>query len=136
MEFSPRLTPVRRVAATALLALAGLLLESCGGGAGSSPAPAGAPVQAATFRYPAPPVYVVGTAIAPLTPEVTGGLYGFVVIPYLPPGPPMRREHSFNFPWRAIGGSSGPPAAPTSPLRRVAPASAHPRQDSQRLERP
>lgn len=84
LEFSPRLIPVLRVAATALLA--GLLVASCSGGAGSSSDPAGAPVQAATFRYPAPPVYVIGTAIAPLTPEVTGGLYGFVVIPYLPPG--------------------------------------------------
>lgn len=56
-------------------------LAACGGGGGSAtpPPPSG-------LGYPTPPPYTVGTAIAPLSPTVTGTVTSYAVSPTLPAG--------------------------------------------------
>jgi hypothetical protein len=60
-------------------------LAGCGGGGGNSPPPA--PLPAPTgLSYPAHPTFVVGTAIAALSPSVTGSASAYSVSPALPAG--------------------------------------------------
>jgi Putative Ig domain len=65
-----------------LLAWMLLALTACGGGGGGSPSH-----QSATLSYPSgTQTFVVGTAIAALTPTITGTLTTFSVSPALPAG--------------------------------------------------
>jgi len=73
------------------LCFAALLFASCGGGSGGSPPvgspPAGSPPAAPTgLSYPRAPTFVVGKAISPLTPTVTGTVTAYAVSPSLPAG--------------------------------------------------
>ena len=67
--------------------LASLLLAACGGGggggAGSAPPVTTPPSD---LQYPAAPAFVVGTAIAALTPTVVGNVTSYSVSPALPAG--------------------------------------------------
>jgi len=62
------------------LVLAALLLTSCGGSGGGQPPPP------SSLSYPAVQSFVVGRAIAPLAPTVTGRVSAYVVSPALPAG--------------------------------------------------
>jgi hypothetical protein len=72
---------LRPAAVIAAVLLGPLSLDSCGGGDGSggSPPP-GAPA------YAAPPILVVNTAMAPLSPGASAGTMSYTVSPALPPG--------------------------------------------------
>lgn len=80
------LSPTRRISALGTLALTSLLLVACGGGGGGGSSGGTPPPPTAALSYPSPQVYVVGTAIAPLTPSATVSLSGFSSSPALPPG--------------------------------------------------
>ena len=86
----------RRITAFTLL-LASFLLASCGGG-GSSGTMTAAP---SGLKYPAPPAFVINTAIAPLTPTVVGEVTSYSVSPGLPAG------LNLNTTTGAISGTSG-----------------------------
>jgi hypothetical protein len=80
-----------------------LLLSACGGGSnggggGGTPPPSG-------LIYPAPPAFVVGKAIAPLSPTVTGTVSAYTVSPALPIGLGLSASS---------GAISGTPTAVTS----------------------
>ncbi len=70
------LPPVRYV-----LCLAAVLLASCGGGSGGSP-----PAAPTSLSYSQAPTFVVGKAISPLNPAVTGTVTAYAVSPSLPDG--------------------------------------------------
>jgi hypothetical protein len=62
-------------------------LASCGGGSGGSPTPGSPPPAAPTaLSYHRAPTFVVGRAISPLTPTVTGTVAAYAVSPSLPAG--------------------------------------------------
>jgi hypothetical protein len=78
-----------RVAGTAFLfILMTALLAACGGGGGGGYQPPPTPPPAsASLSYPAgAQTFVVGTAITPITPTITGTLASFTVSPALPAG--------------------------------------------------
>lgn len=64
-----------------ILCLAAVLLASCGGGSGSS-----GPAAPTSLSYSQAPTFVVGKAISPLTPTVTGTVTAYAVSPSLPDG--------------------------------------------------
>jgi hypothetical protein len=64
-----------------ILCLAAVLLASCGGGSDGSP-----PAAPTGLSYPQAPTFVVGKAISPLTPTVTGSVTAYSVSPSLPGG--------------------------------------------------
>jgi len=61
------------------------VLGACGGGGGNNPPPP-PPPPAPTIGYTAPPAFTVNTAIAALTPTVTGAPTSYTVSPALPAG--------------------------------------------------
>jgi 6-phosphogluconolactonase (cycloisomerase 2 family) len=61
------------------MAVATLVSGCGGGGGGGTPAPSG-------LSYPTPPTFLVGHAISPLSPKVTGTVSGYSVSPALPAG--------------------------------------------------
>src|ERR1700676_2597752 len=75
-----------------------LAIEFCGGGGGGSP-PMPAP---ADLSYPSATAFVVGMAIKPLTPTVSGTITGYSVSPALPAGLSLNS---------ASGAISGTPSA-------------------------
>lgn len=62
------------------------LLAACGGGGGGGSSTTPPPTPPSGLSYPAPPAFVVGTAISPLTPTVTGTVTSYSVSPALPAG--------------------------------------------------
>ena len=70
-----------RAPALALVAATLLLVSACGGGGGgpSTPAPS-------SLSYTAPPTLVAGTAMAAISPQVTGSVTTYAVQPSLPAG--------------------------------------------------
>lgn len=75
---------IHRAMAGVLAVAVAIMLAACGGGGGSSPAPV--PPAPSGLSYPGPQTYTVGTAIAALSPTVTGTVTGFTVSPALPAG--------------------------------------------------
>jgi hypothetical protein len=72
-----------RVALSFLLAIT----AACGGGGGgSNPAPPSGGTAPTGLSYPSPQTYTVGTAIAPLSPTVTGTVTSYAIAPDLPDG--------------------------------------------------
>jgi hypothetical protein len=92
-----------------LLMAAICALEACGGGGGADDgggAPAPAPVTPpSALTYPSPQSLTVGTAIAPLTPTVTGTVTSYSVTPALPDGLSLSTS---------TGVISGTPATPAA----------------------
>jgi hypothetical protein len=82
----------RALRAAAPLLVAALVLQGCGGGGGDdppappSPPPTPPPAAPTGLSYTSPQNYTVGTAIASLTPTVTGTVSSFSVAPALPTG--------------------------------------------------
>jgi Putative Ig domain len=75
---------IRQQITAFILLLASFLLASCGGGEGSSGTMTAAP---SGLKYPTPPAsFVIDTAIAALTPSVTGEVTSYSVRPGLPAG--------------------------------------------------
>lgn len=75
-----------RIASAAILAL---VLSACGGGGGGgggSSSGGGTPAAPSGLSYAPPAAFSVGTAIAQLTPTVTGSPTGYSISPALPPG--------------------------------------------------
>ncbi len=70
-----------RIAALLLLVFN---LVACGGGGGSSGSPG--PPAPSSLKYTSPVVLVVGSAMAPLSPTVTGTVTAYAVAPTLPAG--------------------------------------------------
>jgi hypothetical protein len=68
--------------------LCSALLGACGGGGTSESPPSSLPAIAppSGLTYPAAPAWVVGQAITPLTPTVTGTVTSYTVTPALPAG--------------------------------------------------
>jgi Putative Ig domain len=66
-----------------VLSLAALLLASCGGGSGGGSSLPAAPTA---LSYSQAPTFVMGKAISPLTPTVTGSVTAYAVNPSLPGG--------------------------------------------------
>jgi len=82
--------------------LIGVQLSACGGGgSGGSPGPA-------DLEYSSAPVMVVGTAIAPLTPTVSGTVTEYTISPALPAGLSLSATTG------TISGTPTAPAAMTS----------------------
>lgn len=81
-----------RIATLAFRGALGLLLATaigCGGGSSggsSTPPPPGGPSAPSGLSYGSPQTYVVGTAITPLTPTVTGTVTSYSIAPDLPAG--------------------------------------------------
>ena len=69
-----------------LPALCALFLVSCGGGDDDSSPPPPPPPAPSALSYPAPSVFTRGTAIAQLSPTVTGTVISYSVAPALPAG--------------------------------------------------
>jgi hypothetical protein len=69
------------------IAFTALLFAACGGGGGGGGSGGPPPPPPATFSYPSPQVYVVGTAITPLAPVATESLSNFAVEEVLSGGP-------------------------------------------------
>lgn len=65
--------------------LTATLLQGCSGG-NDSPAPPPPPAAPSNLAYAAPPAFTVNTAIAVLTPTVTGTVTSYSVAPALPAG--------------------------------------------------
>lgn len=76
--------PVRNISLTVITWIAtAILLTGCGGGGGGS----ANPTPQASLRYPSSSlVFVVGTAITPVSPAASSGLSSFTVAPALPAG--------------------------------------------------
>ncbi|HEU5137049.1 MAG TPA: Ig domain-containing protein [Steroidobacteraceae bacterium] len=70
----------------ALPLLCAWLVVGCGGGDDDSPSPPPPPPAPSGLAYVAPPAFTVGTAIAPLSPTVTGTVVSYSVAPALPAG--------------------------------------------------
>src|SRR6185295_17655817 len=62
-----------------------VILAACGGGGGKNNPPPPPPAPSA-LSYPAPPALTRGTAMAALTPTVTGTVTSYSVSPALPAG--------------------------------------------------
>jgi hypothetical protein len=73
-----------KLAKNAFSALALVLIASCGGGGSSNPPPP--PPAPSALSYPAPAPFTRGTAIATLSPTVTGTVISYSVAPALPAG--------------------------------------------------
>ena len=88
MRITNAMSMIRRRMSSSPLLLASLLLASCGGGGGGGGSGSAPPVTTAPFdlQYPAAPVFVTNTAIAPLTPTVVGEVTSYGVSPALPAG--------------------------------------------------
>jgi hypothetical protein len=84
------MTDFRLTSGARLVVFVGLfatLVASCGGGGGDGPTNPPQVTPAPTgLTYPTPPVFVVGQAITPLTPTVTGTVTSYTVTPVLPAG--------------------------------------------------
>src|SRR5450631_1484182 len=76
-------TPLARLIGRFGAALILFVTASCGGGGGGSPT---GPPPPTGFSYPSPQMYPLGTAIAPLTPVITGVVTNYSSSPALPPG--------------------------------------------------
>src|SRR5215467_11920853 len=78
---------MRTIAARVVMVWIVALVAACGGGGGSggttTPPPPPAP---SGLSYPAPPSFVINTAITALTPTVSGTVTGYAVSPALPAG--------------------------------------------------
>jgi hypothetical protein len=83
-----------------LLALT-IQLSACGGGGGSGDSPQ--IPNPSDLVYPSPPVLIVGTAITPLTPTVSGTVTQYAISPALPAGLSLSTT---------TGDISGTPTAP------------------------
>jgi hypothetical protein len=78
------MNPFLRPIASALLFIA---LAACGGGGNGNDNPPPPPPSPPTgLTYPAPPAYLVNTAIAPLNPAVSGSVTAYSISPALPAG--------------------------------------------------
>jgi hypothetical protein len=74
---------VCRLGATLIL----IVTAGCGGGGGSGgPPPPPATPAPTGFSYPSPQIYPLGTAIAPLSPAITGAVTSYSSSPALPTG--------------------------------------------------
>jgi Putative Ig domain len=78
-------------------------LSACGGGGGSGGAPQ--TPGPSDLVYPSPPVLIVGTAVTPLTPTVSGTVTQYAISPALPAGLSMSAT---------TGEISGTPTAPAA----------------------
>ena len=86
MDIMSAMTVIRRRMTLGPLLLASFLLASCGGGGGSSGSPPPTTTPPSDLNYPTPPTFIVGTAVAPLTPTVAGEVTSYSVSPALPAG--------------------------------------------------
>jgi hypothetical protein len=78
-------TPVARPAFRLSVILISIVIIGCGGGSGGPPPPPPTPAPTG-FSYPSPQIYPVGTAIAALTPAITGVVTSYSSSPALPGG--------------------------------------------------
>jgi hypothetical protein len=80
-------TPLARLVCRLGAALILIVTAGCGGGGGSVGPTAPPPTPAPTgFSYPSPQIYPLGSAIAPLSPAITGVVASYSSSPALPSG--------------------------------------------------
>ena len=80
-------TPLARLVCRLGVALILIVTAGCGGGGGSGGPTAPPPTPAPTgFSYPSPQIYLLGSAIAPLSPAITGVVTSYSSSPALPSG--------------------------------------------------